>query len=1055
MSFFNSTTTGPGNINNSSSLSRLPRLTVQGDSKTEFLVNAANGTNILTVDTVTPLVTTNSGLTVNGTLTYNNITVLTTTDPEIKLADGNLTNNFDIGFYGEYSLDGKTPLYLGLFRDHTDSRWKIYDSLATEPTTTVPGTYTAASMQMANLYSTRTFVGDGSVSNPAYSFTSDSSAGLYRIGTNNYGFSINGIKQIELATTGLIMNNNIAMGNNNISGGGTATFTSFVGALTGNATTSTTVTAATQSAITALPNLASYGVTGSACFVNGNLYLNNGGVILASGSINFGGVGSLNNASGIQLLTGATNGYTIQGNASGQMSWVNPTTISVTSLTGTANRCTVNGTTGTVQTGACTLSIPDSISVTTLPNITSIQGTSLGSGVWTYVSTLNQNLATTSSPSFVNVTASLTGSASLNVLKTGDTMTGQLKFADGSLAAPTWAFSGETNTGMYRSAATNVGMVIGGTLIATWVGGGLYMNSTSINNVADYSGVNSYNSGVMCVGNVSPSANVRLSVFGASTDLACLYLVNPISATGTSLYGALHNNTFRTQNNTYFAADIYSVSTFNSVNGMLAAYGAYFNHSISNSGTIANYYGVYSGGMSSGSATITNAYSGYFAAPSAGTNKTALYADNLSVGFTGNTPDTNYSRFKSHVIVGGNTTVTKDSSCDMALQVMSTTASACAQITSGNSSLANFITLWSGRTGDTAPTIIFSDPILRFGSATSPNTTGYSEKMRISSGGLSIGTTTAAAAGGIRTTGHIQLGSNANLAVNGTTAATTLGLTSSLPITAGGGGTASTPDYCFYNDNTTGMYLTGSFGTAAVNIACNSSQKAVFDVNGNLFMKIGGGYIQTNGTSSGGMVPHYYLANSGTNKMGYGLVNSANDFGIFGYRSSDSAYFGSLSCLRTTGSLAVVLHQACKLDVYTDNTNGNLTADTYTPTIANVSNITVAGSTANSHHYTRTGNQVVMAGSLTLQSTSTTNTSYSVTITLPFAMSGNFANAFEVVGGGETWTQSTATNRSAVVCSATVSAQTITVASSTFSSTFGSTATNDIVCQYRLTYTVK
>lgn len=42
-----------------------------------------------------------------------------------------------------------------------------------------------------------------------------------------------------------------------------------------------------------------------------------------------------------------------------------------------------------------------------------------------------------------------------------------------------------------------------------------------------------------------------------------------------------------------------------------------------------------------GSGAITTAYSGYFVNPSIGTNKTALYADNASIGFTAITPSTN------------------------------------------------------------------------------------------------------------------------------------------------------------------------------------------------------------------------------------------------------------------------------------------------------------------------------------------------------------------------------------------------------------------------------
>lgn len=43
----------------------------------------------------------------------------------------------------------------------------------------------------------------GVVSAPAYSFASDNDSGMYRIGANNIGFSVNGTKILDVGTTGL------------------------------------------------------------------------------------------------------------------------------------------------------------------------------------------------------------------------------------------------------------------------------------------------------------------------------------------------------------------------------------------------------------------------------------------------------------------------------------------------------------------------------------------------------------------------------------------------------------------------------------------------------------------------------------------------------------------------------------------------------------------------------------------------------------------------------------------------------------------------------------
>lgn len=52
-----------------------------------------------------------------------------------------------------------------------------------------------------------------------------------------------------------------------------------------------------------------------------------------------------------------------------------------------------------------------------------------------------------------------------------------------------------------------------------------------------------------------------------------------------------------------------------------------------NAGTISNFYGIYFSGIGTlPGGTITNSYGGYFSTPGAGTNKFALYADNMAIG---------------------------------------------------------------------------------------------------------------------------------------------------------------------------------------------------------------------------------------------------------------------------------------------------------------------------------------------------------------------------------------------------------------------------------------
>ena len=88
-------------------------------------------------------------LTVSGTTTTTNTTTLSVQDPLIELAKGNTSNNSDIGFYGVYS----TNHYAGLFRDATDSKFKLFNNLQAEPQTTVNtgGTGYAVGTLVANL----------------------------------------------------------------------------------------------------------------------------------------------------------------------------------------------------------------------------------------------------------------------------------------------------------------------------------------------------------------------------------------------------------------------------------------------------------------------------------------------------------------------------------------------------------------------------------------------------------------------------------------------------------------------------------------------------------------------------------------------------------------------------------------------------------------------------------------------------------------------------------------------------------------------------------------
>lgn len=345
-----------GNIYNSSPFGNLSQLTLRGNSSNEFAVYDNANTLIFNIDTITPLITANSNVTINGTLSYTNIDILTTTDPEIKLADGNLTNNLDIGIYGEYSTDGKTPTYTGIYKDHTSGYWTIYDSLLTEPTTTVPGSYTLSNFRGNNSLFSRNFIGDGSLSNPALAFNNETSTGIFRSAAGNLDFSITGNQILKLTTSGLSTTNILPTADTtyNLGSGALRFGTIYSANLSGNIITGS------QSGITSLGGLTS--IQGTTITPGQWSSVANMQDVATDSKVTF------------STVTATTFTGNLVGNASG------------TSLTVTAAA---------------------QPAITTLLNLSSVAGSSINSTKWGYLSALDQSLTTGSNVTFYSVTASL------------------------------------------------------------------------------------------------------------------------------------------------------------------------------------------------------------------------------------------------------------------------------------------------------------------------------------------------------------------------------------------------------------------------------------------------------------------------------------------------------------------------------------------------------------------------------------------------------------------------------------------------------------------------
>jgi hypothetical protein len=76
--------------------------------------------------------TVSGNLVVNGTTTTISATNLSISDPLIYMAQGNSGNSSDIGLIGHATISG-TYQHLGLVRDHSDGKWKLFSGVTTEP----------------------------------------------------------------------------------------------------------------------------------------------------------------------------------------------------------------------------------------------------------------------------------------------------------------------------------------------------------------------------------------------------------------------------------------------------------------------------------------------------------------------------------------------------------------------------------------------------------------------------------------------------------------------------------------------------------------------------------------------------------------------------------------------------------------------------------------------------------------------------------------------------------------------------------------------------------
>lgn len=204
-------------------------------------------------DTVNGNLSITGNLTVQGTTTQVDSTVVTITDPFIKLAKDNDANDVDIGFYGAYK-EGSTNKFAGLARDANDSgKFILFDGLQVEPNSTVNTSGTGFNKQTLKANIEGNLSGTPTITSPIISgsldlngveliLDEDADTSITASTDDQIDFKVGGFDELILTTSTLRPNSN-----NGLNLGNSTTRFATVYGTTGNFTSvSTTNFAATS-----------------------------------------------------------------------------------------------------------------------------------------------------------------------------------------------------------------------------------------------------------------------------------------------------------------------------------------------------------------------------------------------------------------------------------------------------------------------------------------------------------------------------------------------------------------------------------------------------------------------------------------------------------------------------------------------------------------------------------------------------------------------------------------------------------------------------------------
>jgi hypothetical protein len=488
-------------------------------------------------------------LTINGTTTTVSATELAIEDNLIYLNANSTVTNPDIGIVGNYN-DG-TYAHTGVFRDATDGRWKFFKGYVPEPGQTIDtanNTFQYADVQANTVYAAlsgnastattlqtaRTIAISGDVTGTATSF--NGSADI----TISAGITANTIVNADINTAAAIADTKLAT-------------ISTAGKVSNSATTATN--ASTASAIVARDASSNFSANTITAALSGNATTATtlqtartiGGVSFdGSANINLPGVNAVGNqnttGSAATLTTART--IAIAGDVSGTATSFNGSadiTISAVITADSIVNADINSAAAIADTKLATISTAGKVSnsATTATNL----------------NTASAIVARDASGNFTanTITAALTGAASSNVLKAGDTMTGKLNLAGNDSARLIESLNTSASSAVqfyveHNLGATNVGNARGVlNLVSTGaltIGGSVALTASNFNTYAPtLTGTGaSGNWGINITGNAATVTNGALTTgtlaqFAATTSSQLAGVISDETGSGALVFG--------------------------------------------------------------------------------------------------------------------------------------------------------------------------------------------------------------------------------------------------------------------------------------------------------------------------------------------------------------------------------------------------------------------------------------------------------------------------------------------------------------------------------------